>query len=101
MNEIKLSGKIMKVVKLNDIHFTRIILGLPLHMKVLNKGSYENCYSYISFLLFEPCNVNLTKIKKGTNIELTGWVLSNSESDDDCGDELAIMLKTFRQRGQR
>lgn len=55
MNEIKLSGKIIKKEVFDNGMFTKFIIEVPMRMKVLNDNKIERVNNYISFILFMPC----------------------------------------------
>ena len=54
MNEIKISGKVIKKDVFDNELFTRFILEIPTKMKVINDNKIERVNNYISFILFTP-----------------------------------------------
>ena len=97
MNEIKLSGKVLKKEMIKNSFFIRIVLGVPIKMKVMDNGKFEPLYDNISFLLYEPSSLNVSKIRKGSYIEIVGQVLTNCDKEEAIADELAIMPKNIRK----
>lgn len=97
MNEIKLSGKVLKKEIIKNNFFIRIVLGVPTKLKVMNNGKFETVCNNISFLLYEPSTLNISKIRKGSYIEIVGQLLTNCDKEEAIADELAIMPKNIRK----
>jgi len=72
MNEIKLSGKIIKKEAFDNGMFTRFIIEVPMRMKVLNDNKIERVNNYISFILFMPCINDFPEMNKNSYIEIRG-----------------------------
>ena len=89
MNEIKISGKVIKKDVFDNELFTRFILEIPTKMKVINDNKIERVNNYISFILFTPC-IN-------TYIEIRGEILGNSNKSEEIDDCLVIFPKTIRK----
>lgn len=97
MNEIKLSGKIVKKEVFDNEIFTRFIIEVPMRMKVLNDNKIENVNNYISFILFMPCINDFPEISENSYIEIRGELLGNSNKNEDIDDCLVIYPKTIRK----
>ena len=82
MNTIRLTGKVLKkeLVKGNNVAF-KILLAIPLNMRVSDGDTFKRVYSYLSFHL---CGMNIdsfTELKEGNYIEIIGSVYGNCEED--------------------
>ena len=83
MNEIKISGKVIKKDVFDNELFTRFILEIPTKMKVINDNKIERVNNYISFILFTPCINDFPEINKNTYIEIRGEILGNSNKNEE------------------
>ena len=97
MNEIKLSGKVLKKELLKNSFFIRIVLAVPTKIKITENDKSETTCSNISFLLYEPNILNINKIKKGSYMEIVGQLLTNCDKEEAIADELAIMPKNIKK----
>ena len=94
MNEIKISGKVIKKDVFDNELFTRFILEIPTKMKVINDNKIERVNNYISFIL---CINDFPEINKNTYIEIRGEILGNSNKSKETDDCLVIFPKTIRK----
>lgn len=97
MNEIKISGKVIKKDVFDNELFTRFILEIPTKMKVINDNKIERVNNYISFILFTPCINDFPEINKNTYIEIRGEILGNSNKNEEIDDCLVIFPKNIRK----
>lgn len=97
MNEIKLSGKVIKKESLDNKLFIKLIIELPTKMKVVNDGEIERINNYISVILFSPSSNDYPEIKRNTYIEIRGELLENINKDDEKLTGIIIMPKTIKR----
>lgn len=97
MNEIKVSGKIIKKEAFDNGMFTRFIIEVPMRMKVLNDNKIERVNNYISFILFMTCINDFPEMNKNSYIEIRGELLGNSYKNEDIDDCLVIYPKTIKK----
>lgn len=82
MNTIRLTGKVLKkeLIKDNDIAF-KILLAIPLNMRVADGDTFKRVYSYLTFTLCGMNIENFTELKVGNYIEIIGNIYGNCDEN--------------------
>lgn len=96
MNTIKLSGKVVKKekVKKND-YFVKVVLAVPLHLRICDEGIVEQEYYYVSFLLFKMSKEDKSNLRKGSQVRIIGEIGGNCDEDGNNESELIIIPKSI------
>ena len=96
MNNIKISGKIIKKTK-NEIddRYLRVVLAMPLHIKYYDEGMFKQCFSYLSFDLFGLDKEQYSDLRKGSYVEIYGSVVGNCKEDGTLKNNLIICPKSI------
>lgn len=93
MNTIKISGKVIKKEKTKKDDL-KIVLAMPLHMKVYDEGTFKQCYSYLSFTLFGLEKEQYDNLRKGNFVEIIGYIAGNCKEDGTPKSDLTILPKS-------
>ena len=96
MNTIRLTGKVLKkdLLKDNNSAF-KILLAIPLNMRVADGDTFKRVYSYLSFTLCGMSLENFTELKEGNYIEITGSIYGNCHENGSNIGELTIYPRSI------
>lgn len=95
MNTIKISGKVVKIDKVkNNDYYLKLVIAMPLHMKMFSEGNLKECYSYLSFVLSILEKDQVKDLKVGNSIEIIGVIGGNCKEDGTGIKDLMIFPKS-------
>ena len=99
MNSIRISGKILQKDKIkNNNNSLKIILAMPLQMQYYDKGTFKQCYSYLSFILAGIDDDQYKYLRKGSYVEIIGCLLGNCKEDGTLKENhLTIVPNTIKK----
>lgn len=102
MNTIKISGKVVKIEKAkNNDYDLKLVIAMPLHMKMYSEGTFKQCYSYLSFILSILEKDQFKDLEVGNFIEIIGDIGGNCKEDGTMTKELIIFPKTVMKGGMK
>lgn len=93
MNTIKISGKVIKKEKTKEDDL-KIVLAMPLHIKVYDEGTFKQCYNYLSFTILGLEKEQYDNLRKGNSVEIIGYVTGNCNEDGTPKRNLTIYPKS-------
>lgn len=102
MNTIKISGKVVKIEKAkNNDYDLKLVIAMPLHMKMYSEGTFKQCYNYLSFILSILEKDQFKDLEVGNFIEIIGDIGGNCKEDGTMIKELIIFPKTVMKGGMK
>lgn len=95
MNTIKISGKVIKIEKFKDSdYYLKLVIAMPLHMKMYSEETFKECYSYLSFVLSILDKEQVKDLKVGNSVEIIGVIGGNCKEDGTESSDLMIFPKS-------
>lgn len=95
MNTIKISGKVVKLDKVkNNDYYLKLVIAMPLHMKMYSERTFKECYSYLSFVLSILEKEQVKDLKVGNSVEIIGVIGGNCKEDGTDIKDLLIFPKS-------
>jgi len=95
MNTIKISGKVVKIEKIkNNDYDLKLVIAMPLQMKMYSEGTFKQCYSYLSFVLSILEKEQFKDLQEGNFVEIIGVIGGNCKEDGTMTKDLMIFPKT-------
>lgn len=96
MNVFKISGTVLKKEKQKGEDRTlRLVLAVPLNMKIYSEGTFKPTYDYLSFSLYGLNQDQSSNLRKGNYVEIIGYIIGNCDKDGNNKKELTILPKTI------